>query len=224
MLKLISTLVTALISLFEPSPLPDALPVPTPIAQEESQLIPESTPTPNPKFLTQTVQETIPTVVLLPTATPLPTTNPLLVDECNSASLPLEVFAGESCMAKNINLRWINGRRDRDFTQSEVDEIMVRNGGDDLKSSLISQCYKVDKTRFEQCNSSIRNNAQRLVSEIISASSSEITSCTEAVATGDNRIKDQSARYLAKHKLKDRINSIYEYCYTNGGSVDNLHF
>lgn len=167
----------------------------------------------------------VPTVVsLTPSPTPEPEIDQQLIDECATASVPVTEFAGESCYPANENLRFINARLDKTFSEEEVDGIFVNINGNDLKQKIVDQCYKADKLRFESCNESIRRNEGRLRDELIKKHESELNSCLNHASAGDGKVVDRTRRYFARNKMEDNVSAIYDFCYSNGDSVDNFHF
>lgn len=185
---------------------------------------PTVTPTVTPT-LTPTAIPYTPTPLFSPTPSATPTTDPVLVSSCATATLHLEDFSGHDCLSDDENMRWVFGPvNGKQVTQSFMDTDMIGIGGDGIKNTLLSQCYKSNKEHFERCNSSIHDNAERFLSELAKRYDGDIKGCWHNVSAGDDFAKSIDQRYLMKKRMGDAMGGLYDFCYSHGDSVADYHF
>jgi hypothetical protein len=194
--------------------------IPTPMPSYPMSTSVAVTPTETPAPTVSTAPK-----VFVPTASPTikltPTVDPALVSSCATATLPLKEFAGIGCISSEQNYRWMFGAvNGKPATDDIRDDAMVARGGEGLKNDILRQCYKSTKERFEICNSSMRDQSGRLREELIRKYDSDIQNCING-AGGD---KGVNARYFAKERMRDRINELYDFCYSHNNSVTEYHF
>jgi hypothetical protein len=123
-------------------------------------------------------------------------------------------------LAADPEMRWINSRNGYPLSEAELDQTMVVREGEKVKAKLIAQCQKVSLARFERCNNSIRINSSRIRGLLEQKLGSEVQHCKNTSTIANQTMIQYTPRYLVKHRLLDRVNSVYDFCYSHNDSVD----
>lgn len=168
---------------------------------EKSSPTPKPTPKPSPS----------------PTVSPSP--DPILLQECQSASKPYDYFNGATCWPDTEQHRLYNamqGNKDRD----DINRMLLSGNTGDIESRLLNSCLKATKQRYETCSESLRINSGRIQNEFLNSHPNEPSSCLSKYPGSDaGLIRDLYWR----QKMEESIVGIYDFCYANGDSLDNFH-
>lgn len=201
---------------------PTFLPTPTEIAT------PSATMTISPaKKLTP-----VPTAIVAQVKPPTPTMDLVKNEECNHIEMPIYLFSGHACLPKaNITPEFSEDcRREGGGNmycynkQSNWDPPIMRLDLDNVRNRLLAQCRKVSKGDFLACNASVKANGGRLQEEMGKGIEGDVNSCISSVSSGNSAEKSLIEVYLKRNKLKERLEYIFDYCYSHGFSVNDLHF
>lgn len=182
----------------------------------------ESTPT----TLAATTVETSPSPTPKPTPKPSPSPSvspspdPVLLQECGSASKPYDYFNGAACWPDTEQHRIYNAISGNTKGRDEINRLLLAANKGDIESRLLNSCLKVSKERHEKCSESLRINSGRIQNEFLNNNPNEPSSCLSKYPGADTGlIRDLYWR----QKMEERIEGIYSFCYANGDSLDNFH-
>jgi hypothetical protein len=167
------------------------------------------------------------------TATPLPkpTLDLAKNEECNKLNLPIYLFSGTACLPKeNITPEVSSVCRFEDTNTRCFDKHenwepgVIKLDQDNVRNRILMECQKVDKGDFQKCNASIETNGGRLQEELGKDIDSEFNSCVNSLEPGKDSLKTLTITYIKRNRLKAKLEYIYDFCFSHGYSVDQLHF
>lgn len=117
------------------------------------------------------------------------------------------------------------------MNQESTEEVLDWIGGSDridpIKSRLVNVCSEAEnKPTFENCNQSLRDNADRFKNEILNSGSQQnrINNCLSQVDAGDNSAKEHVKELFWRTVMNDNLENIYRACYQNGSSLNSYSF
>lgn len=198
-------------------------PTPTLVFHEIPSVTPVPLVTATPSSTLVPTRKILPTIAVTPTIVPTPTVDQKAVDLCNGMYMPVQEFAGHSCLFEDDNYRWMDSVNGHPATESMMDDSFRQFKEGEIKPMILKMCLKTTKEHFEKCSNSIRDNASRIRDELTNKIQSDIQNCLNTASHGGGTQRNFTPRYMAKDRLKGKISELYDFCYSHNDSVAEFH-